>query len=60
MAVQMKNTDVVHALIFAGASVDLAENVRTVFNMPRWLHVNNIQKCLLAYRIGINFLLKYI
>ena len=33
MAVQEKNTDVVHALIFAGANVDLAENVRTVFSM---------------------------
>jgi len=35
MAVQEKNTDVVHALIFAGANVDLAENVRTVLNMKR-------------------------
>lgn len=33
MTVHEKNTDVFHALILAGANVDLAENVRTVFNM---------------------------
>ena len=32
MAVEEKNIDVVHALIFAGANVDLAEYVRILFN----------------------------
>ena len=32
-AVEKKNTDVVQALIFAGANVDLTESVRTLWSV---------------------------